>query len=75
MEHCLLLVHLQVIAGDDLDQLRLTDRDELLPFDYLLEVFQHELLGLAHEVSAGVDLSKAVDAKTVGLVHVLKGRG
>ena len=71
VEHGLLLVNLEVVTGDDLDQLDLGDVDELLALDYLLEMFQNKGLCFVHQICTGMDLREAVDAETVGLVHVL----
>merc|ERR1719300_790754 len=34
-------------------------------------MLQHKLLGLVHQIGAGVDLGEAVNTQTIGFVHVL----
>ena len=63
-------VHLKIITADDFNEFSLSDVDELVSHDDLLEVFENILLSFVHQIVAGVNLSKAVDAKTVGLIHV-----
>ena len=63
--------NLQVVAADNLHELGLGYRQELLLVDDSLEMLQHVRLGLVPEVRAGVGLGEAVDAQAVGLVHVL----
>ena len=63
-------VHLKIITADDFNEFSLSNVDELVSHDDLLEVFENILLSFVHQIVARVNLSKAVDAETVGLVHV-----